>query len=39
VVVTGYTDAARGTMVEDSDGGGHFVDVLLRPEVTVASRT
>ncbi len=34
VVVTGYTDAARGSMVEDA-GGGHFVEVVLAPHVVV----
>jgi organic hydroperoxide reductase OsmC/OhrA len=37
VVVTGYSDAAVGTMVQTEDGGGHFVSVTLRPVVTVAS--
>jgi organic hydroperoxide reductase OsmC/OhrA len=36
VVVTAYTDAAAGTMVEEADGAGQFADVLLRPVVTVA---
>ncbi len=36
VVVTGYADQAEGTMVLDSDGGGRFAAVELRPEVTVA---
>lgn len=36
VVVTGYTDSATGTMVEDDDDGGHFEEVVLRPIVTVA---
>jgi organic hydroperoxide reductase OsmC/OhrA len=36
VVVTGYEDTAEGVMVETSDGGGHFEDVVLRPVVTVA---
>ncbi|HSO43387.1 MAG: OsmC family protein [Rhodospirillales bacterium] len=36
VVVTGYEDAASGTMVEDADGGGRFRSVLLRPRVTLA---
>lgn len=36
VVVTGYTDAATGTMVTDAEGGGHFTEVTLRPAVTVA---
>jgi organic hydroperoxide reductase OsmC/OhrA len=37
VVVTGYTDRARGTMRQAADGGGHFTDVILRPQVTVAT--
>ena len=38
VVVTGYVDHARGTMAQGSDGG-RFTEVVLRPEVTVASTT
>jgi organic hydroperoxide reductase OsmC/OhrA len=34
VVVTGYVDHARGTMVETRDGG-HFTGVTLSPRVTV----
>jgi len=37
IVVTGYTDEAHGTMTETTDGGGHFVEVVLRPRVTVAA--
>lgn len=36
VVVTGYTDRAEGFMTE-TDGGGYFTEVVLRPEVTVQS--
>lgn len=36
VIVTDYSDAARGTMVETEDGGGHFSEVTLHPLVTVA---
>lgn len=36
VVVTGYTDEARGSMLEAAGGGGRFTEVVLRPEVTVA---
>jgi organic hydroperoxide reductase OsmC/OhrA len=35
VVITGYTDEARGTMAETAGGGGHFTEVVLRPRVTV----
>jgi organic hydroperoxide reductase OsmC/OhrA len=37
VVVTDYRDHAAGTMVETPDGGGHFEQVVLRPEVRFAS--
>ncbi len=36
VVVTDYTDNAKGTMIETEDGGGHFSEVFLYPEVTLA---
>lgn len=35
VVVTDYVDQAMGTMVEQDDGSGQFVEVVLRPAVTV----
>ena len=35
VVVTDYIDTAKGTMVETADGGGHFTEVTLFPEVTI----
>jgi len=35
VVVTDYVDNATGKMIETPDGGGHFVEVTLRPVVTV----
>jgi organic hydroperoxide reductase OsmC/OhrA len=37
VVVTGYVDHPTGTMQENADGGGRFVEVVLRPQVTVAA--
>ncbi len=37
VVVTAYVDDATGTMVEHRDGGGEFVNVTLRPRITLAS--
>jgi organic hydroperoxide reductase OsmC/OhrA len=37
IVVTGYTDEAHGVMTETTDGGGHFVEVVLHPRVTVSS--
>jgi organic hydroperoxide reductase OsmC/OhrA len=39
IVVTGYEDAASGTMVEEDDGGGRFTEVVLRPRVTLADET
>jgi len=36
VTVVAYTDAASGTMVQTGDGGGHFTEARLRPQVTVA---
>jgi organic hydroperoxide reductase OsmC/OhrA len=35
VVVTGYVDQAKGTMVENKDGSGYFSEVILYPVVTV----
>ncbi|HEY5399744.1 MAG TPA: OsmC family protein [Trebonia sp.] len=37
VVVTDYRDQAEGTMVETPDGGGHFEQITLRPDVRFAS--
>lgn len=39
VVVVSYTDEASALMREDGDGGGAFVDVLLRPTVVVAEES
>lgn len=39
VVVTEYRDAATGTMVETTDGAGHFEEVILRPSVTVSDES
>jgi organic hydroperoxide reductase OsmC/OhrA len=35
IVVVDYVDAAHGTMVEAEDGGGHFTEVVLRPQVSI----
>ena len=37
VVVTGYEDAAEGTMETHGDGSGEFREVTLRPRVTIAA--
>lgn len=39
VVVTAYIDHATGTMVETEDGGGHFTEVTLHPDITVSDET
>lgn len=36
VVVTAYEDQAEGVMIETADGGGHFTEVVLHPQVTVS---
>jgi organic hydroperoxide reductase OsmC/OhrA len=37
VVVEKYADEAVGVMEESADGGGQFVEVILRPRVELAS--
>ena len=37
IVVHAYEDCASGTMSEDTTGSGRFTEVILSPEVTVAS--
>jgi organic hydroperoxide reductase OsmC/OhrA len=41
IVVTAYNDDASGTMAENEDGSGEFVEVELRPRMTItdASRS
>jgi len=36
VIVSGYVDRPVGTMLEEADGTGQFVEVVLRPDVTIA---
>ena len=36
VVVEAYVDEAVGVMEESSDGGGQFIEVILRPRVRIA---
>ena len=36
VVVTAYVDDATGIMEESADGGGQFVEVTLKPRVSLA---
>jgi len=36
IVVTAYEDQATGSMTVNSDGSGHFTEVILNPVVTVA---
>jgi organic hydroperoxide reductase OsmC/OhrA len=37
VVVENYADEAVGVMEESADGGGQFIEVILRPRVELAS--
>jgi organic hydroperoxide reductase OsmC/OhrA len=37
IVVTEYVDQPTGTVVETPDGGGHFEEVSLHPQVTIAT--
>ena len=39
VVVLDYEDRASGPMEETEDGGGRFVEVTLRPEITVTAES
>lgn len=39
VVVTDYSDEATGTMEENKDGSGQFVEVTLNPKVTVQDKS
>ena len=39
VVVTEYSDKAKGVMEVTSDGGGRFTEVTLYPEVTIIDRS
>src|SRR6476469_164023 len=35
IIVTEYVDNAKGIMVENTYGGGHFTEVVLNPVVTI----
>ena len=35
IIVTDYSDNAKATLEETDDGGGHFTEVTLYPEVTI----
>lgn len=39
IVVTSYTDQASGTMQEKADGSGEFIEVTLRPRMTITDFT
>ena len=39
VIVLEYTDKAVGIMQETADGGGHFVEVTLNPEILVSNES
>ncbi|MDA0672129.1 MAG: OsmC family protein [Cyanobacteria bacterium] len=36
IVVTAYGDSPVGTLAETTTGGGHFTEVVLKPQVTLA---
>ncbi len=36
IIVQEYTDHARGSMIEGTDGGGRFAEVILHPTVMVS---
>lgn len=35
IAVQAYQDVAEGLMIEDSEGGGRFKEVVLQPEITL----
>ena len=37
IVVLDYVDHAEGVMLTDADGGGRFSEIVLRPQVTIAT--
>jgi organic hydroperoxide reductase OsmC/OhrA len=39
IVITAYEDSASGTMQLNADGSGQFVQVTLRPRVTIADES
>jgi organic hydroperoxide reductase OsmC/OhrA len=39
VVVVDYIDEASGTMEENGDGSGQFIEVILKPKVTVREKS
>lgn len=39
IVVLAYEDNATGTMEENADGGGHFVEITLRPIITITAQS
>lgn len=39
IVVTSYADEASGTMQEKADGSGEFIEVTLRPRMTITDFT
>ncbi|MFI5285941.1 MAG: OsmC family protein [Candidatus Dormibacteria bacterium] len=37
IIVTDYVDHPSGTLVETPDGGGHFEEVVLHPQITITT--
>ncbi len=38
IIVSEYIDEAEGTMQETDDGGGRFIEVILKPVVTISDK-
>jgi organic hydroperoxide reductase OsmC/OhrA len=38
IIVTSYQDIPSGIMLETSDGGGHFIQVTLNPNITITAK-
>ena len=39
IVVTNYRDGATGKMIETTNGGGHFTEVVLKPRVVISKES
>jgi len=37
-MVTSYLDKAAATMVNTPNGGGHFIEATLKPEITISGK-
>ena len=39
IIVLSYTDMARGTMIENEDGSGRFIEVTLFPNIKISDES